>query len=104
MKIELELHRDGNLLVLDSKDIYKYIGEETKADLDFAYYIDQWCQYLNYSMYNSETAFGSPQKSLLKGWIDGYNFAKKIEPKYEKGFIVFQHGKYSVTLNEPFEF
>lgn len=104
MKIELELHKEGNVLLLDSQDIYNYVGENTKADLMLAYYIDKWCEYLNYPfLHNDEMKFGDPEKSRLEGWITGYNFAKNVGIKMEKGVVVLRHGKHTITLNKPFE-
>lgn len=105
MKIELELHREGNLLLLDSNDIYSYIGETTNADLELAYYVDEWCKYLNYPLlHNDDMKFADATYAKMEGWITGYNFAKKIDAKDENGVVVFRHGKHTITLNKPFKF
>lgn len=103
MKIELELHKDGDLLLLNSQDMYEYIGESSESDVMFAYYIDKWCQYLNYPLlHNDEMMFGDADLARLEGWINGYNYAKKIDARWEKGVVVFRYGKHSITLNKPF--
>ena len=104
MKIELELHKDGDLLLLESQDVYKYIGEETEADIMLAQYIDKWCEYLNYPLlHNDDMKFGDTKLSRLEGWITGYNFARKIDVKTENGVVAFRHGKHKITLNKPFK-
>lgn len=103
MKIELELHKVDDALLLESTDIYKYIGEATKQEMMLAYYIDQWCKSLNYPLlHNQEMAFGDPEKAMLDGWIAGYNFAKNIDVSDDQGCVIIHHGKYEITLNKPF--
>jgi hypothetical protein len=107
MKIELELHRYGNALLLESQDIYNYIGESTDSEIRLAHYIDKWCQYLNYyisGLHNTEMAFGDTEYEGLRQWIAGYNYAKQIDVSYEKGAVHIKHGKYKITLSKPFEF
>ena len=103
-KITLELHKDGNWLVLYSQDIYDYIGENTQQEIELAFYIDKWCEYLNYYAYsNREMAFGDPFISRLEGWLSGYNHAKKIEAEETKEFVKIKMRGYEILLWRPFE-
>lgn len=103
MKITLELHKEGDLLLLNSQDIYKYIGEETEAEIRLAYYIDKWCQSLNYPFINNdEMMFGDPFRTKIDGWIDGYNYAKGIIVEHKGGVVIIHYGKHTITLNKPF--
>ena len=104
MKIELELHKDGNLLLLNSQDIYKYIGESSEADIMLAYYIDKWCEYLNYPLlHNDDMKFGDIDLERLESWITGYNYAKKIDVTRKDGVVSFRYGKHSIALSIPFK-
>ena len=104
MKIELELHKHDDCLLLDSSDIYSYIGEETEADLMLAYYIDQWCQYLNHPLLtNRELLFGDTEAARLDGWIAGFNMAKKIDVERKNGVVVIHYKKHTIILNKPFQ-
>lgn len=103
MKIELELHKEDDLLLLNSQDIYKYIDESTEEDIRLAYYIDKWCQCLNYPFINNdEMMFGDPFRSGIEGWIAGYNYAKKISVEHKNGVVIIHHKKHTITLNKPF--
>ena len=102
--ITLELHKDGNWLVLDSQDIYDYIGESTEQEIELAFYIDKWCEYLNYYAYsNKEMKFGDPFISRLEGWLAGYNQAKKIKIEETKEFVKIKMRGYDILLWRPFE-
>ena len=104
MKITLELHKEGNSLLLNSQDIYEYVGETTDADFVLAYYIDKWCEYLNYPLiHNNEMKFGDPEKTRLEGWLSGFNFAKRVDVKMEGGVVILRYGKHKIILNKPFE-
>lgn len=103
MIIEMGLHQDGNLLLLDSQDIYEYVGENTAKELEIAYYIDKWCAYLNYPLlHNDDMKFGDTELSRLEGWIDGYNYAKQIRVEREPGNVKLRYGRYHVVLPVPF--
>lgn len=105
-EIRLELHKEGDSLVLDCEDIYKYVGEVEEEDIELAYYIDKWCRYLNYYVggeHNKEMLFGDTTYTRLEAWLDGYNFAKKYEVEYEKNKITIQTKKHSIVLIRPFE-
>ena len=105
MDIVLDLHRDGTLLLLESTDVYNFIGERTNAELELAYLIDEWCKYLNYHIiHNKDMKFGDTEYGRLEGWLNGYNFAKKIDVNRGGGIVSFRFGKYKVELHEPFEF
>lgn len=45
-KILLDLHHEKgtNNLLLDSQDVFNYIGESTKAEMQLFYYLDKWCE------------------------------------------------------------
>lgn len=42
-KILLDLHqeKETNNLLLDSQDVFKYIGESTKAEMQLFYYLEK---------------------------------------------------------------
>ena len=103
-KITLELHKDGDWLVLKSQDIYDYIGESTLQEIELAYYIDKWCEYLNYYAYsNKDMKFGDPFIARLEGWLTGYNQAKKIEVEETKTSVKIKMRGYEILLWRPFE-
>lgn len=105
MKIELKLHQFDQFLLLESADIYDFVGESKNADLELAYYVDMWCQYLNYPFLHSKNLkFADADYAKLEGWITGYNFAKKIDVDDRNGVIAFRFGKHEIVLNKPFEF
>lgn len=105
IKITLDLHKDGNALVLNPQDIYNYIGESTPKEIELAYYIDKYCEYLNYYIYNNkEMAFGDPFIARLEGWLAGYEYAKKIEVTKNKDVVEIKMRGYRIILNKPFEF
>lgn len=103
MKIKLELHRDGNFLLLDSQDLYKHIPESVESNIRMAYYVDRWCEYLNWPLlHNQEMAFGDPDYARLDGWLTGYSFAKRIEVVENNGFILLRGRGYQIELPRPF--
>lgn len=105
MKIELELHKDGKFLLLESQDIYNFVDEQTTADLQLACYVDKWCEYLNYPfLHNTDMKFGDTEYSRLEGWITGFGYAKGIDVDDRNGVVSFRYGKHTVTLNKPFKF
>ena len=105
-EIRLDLHKEGNSLILDCEDIYKYVGEIKENDIELAYYIDKWCKYLNYYIggeHNREMIFGDTEYTRLEAWLDGYNFAKKYDVDYEKSKITIRTKEYLIILAKPFE-
>ena len=105
MNIVLELHREANMLLLESADIYNFVGEETKAELELALYVAKWCEYLNYPfLHNKDMRFPDSDYAKLEGWIDGYSFAKKIDVDERKDAVRFKFGKHNITLHQPFDF
>lgn len=105
-EIKLDLHKEGNYLILNPEDVYQYVGEIKKKDIEFAYYIDKWCRYLNYYVggeHNREMLFGDIEHTRLEAWLDGYNFAKKYEVDYEKSKIIIHTKEYLIVLIRPFE-
>lgn len=105
MEIVLDLHRleNTNCMVLDSQDIYKYIGENSKSDIELACYIDKFCQWLNWDILNTPTAYGDPDKTELRGWIRGYNYAKSIQMDCYKDRVELNMRGYKVTLYKPWK-
>ena len=106
-KIVLELQKDteSNACTLNHQDIYNYVGECTEQEVEFALYIEKWCEYLNYYILNNkEMAFGDTDYARLEGWLAGYNFAKKIDVTNFKDRVEIKMKGYFVILNRPFEF
>ena len=102
-KIILDLHKKKNACILNSQDIYKYVGELDEEDIELAYYINKYCEYLNYHIYNSrEILFGDTYYARLEVWLDGYNLAKKYETKNSSGVIEIITKKYHIFLKKPF--
>lgn len=105
-KILLDLHHEKgtNNLLLDSQDVFNYIGESTKAEMQLFYYIDKWCEWLNYYFTHSSTCNGNLEEAQLRAWIGGYNYAKGIdEQEFKDCYILVMRG-YEVTIKKPFAF
>lgn len=104
--IHLKLHKEANSLMLDSQDIYDYVGEEKAEDLELAYYISQWCDYLNWymgGMHNAEMKFADSDYSKLHGWLNGYNYAKKYDVTQTQSHTEIKTKKYLIILDTPFD-
>lgn len=101
----MNLHEsDGNCLLLDSQDVYEYVGEKIEAEIEFAYYIDKWCEYLNsFVLDNKELAFGNINQARLDGWLKGYEFGKGYVSERKNGFVTIKAKRYRVTLKIPYE-
>ena len=105
-KILLDLHHEKgtNNLLLDSQDVFNYIGESTKAEMQLFYYLDKWCEWLNYYFTHSSTCNGNLEEAQLRSWIGGYNYAKGIdEQEFKDCYILVMRG-YEVTIKKPFAF
>lgn len=103
-RIVLELHKQDNAYILESQDVFQYIGETDKQEIDLAFYIDKWCQYLNYYIFHSkEMMFGDAEYTRLEGWIDGYNHAKSIQVDYCNDRIEISMRKYHIVLKKPYK-
>lgn len=105
-KILLDLHHEKgtNNLLLDSQDVFNYIGESTKAEMQLFYYLDKWCEWLNYYFTHSSTCNGNVEEAQLRSWIGGYNYAKGIdEQEFKDCYILVMRG-YEVTIKKPFAF
>lgn len=105
-KILLDLHHEKgtNNLLLDSQDVFNYIGESTKAEMQLFYYLDKWCEWLNYYFTHSSTCNGNLEEAQLRAWIGGYNYAKGIdEQEFKDCYILVMRG-YEVTIKKPFAF
>ena len=105
-KILLDLHHEKgtNNLLLDSQDVFNYIGESTKVETQLFYYLDKWCEWLNYYFTHSSTCNGNLEEAQLRAWIGGYNYAKGIdEQEFKDCYILVMRG-YEVTIKKPFAF
>lgn len=108
MKVEITLnvHREKgtNLLLLEHQDVFDFIGEDTRAEVELGYYLEKWCDYLNHYLVNSVPAHGDIKGTELRSWIDGYNFAKHIrEEEFNDCYVLSMRG-YLVTIYKPFQF
>lgn len=107
MKIEitLELHHEKgtNFLLLDSQDVFNFIGETTKAETQLFYYLDKWCEWLNYYFTHNSTCNGNIEEAQLRSWISGYNYAKQIdEQEFDDRYVLVMRG-YVITIYKPHE-
>lgn len=103
MEIILELHQSDNFFTLDFQDIYQYVKEYETADVELAYYIERWCEYLNYPIHhNNEMAFGDVELARLEGWITGYNHAKKINVSHFTDRVEIKMHKHFIILKKPY--
>ena len=103
-KIILDLHKDDHALILESQDVYKYVGENNEQELELAFYIGKWCEYLNYYIFNNkEMSFGDSDYARLEGWLTGYNHAKKIQVNDFKDRVEINTKGYFIILSKPFE-
>ena len=103
MTIELKLHKDCQFHTLDANDVYDYIGEHSDKDLELAYYVSMWCEYLNHPLFqNPEYAYADAEYARMGGWLTGYNFAKKITVEEDNLYVKFKFGKHKVILNRPY--
>lgn len=103
--ILIDVHKEtgSNALLLDSQDAFKFIGELELQEMEIYYYIEKWCEYLNYPFIKSSTCNGNLDLSLLRGFIDGYNFAKHAEEQeFEDKFVVTMRN-FVITFMKPFE-
>ena len=103
-EITLNLHREKgtNNLLVDFQDVFDFIGETTKAEVELGYYLEIWCKWLNYYFTHSPTANGNVDETQLRAWIDGYNYAKHIdEQEFSDRYVLSMRG-YIVTLYKPF--
>ena len=104
-EITLNLHREAgtDYLLLDSQDVFEYIGESTFAEMELFFYLEKWCEWLNYYFTHTATCNGNVEETLLRGWLCGYNYAKKIrEEEFNDRYVLSMRG-YVVTLYKPFE-
>ena len=102
-KILLELHKESgtNNLLLDSQDVFKFIGENTNEEMRLFYYLDKWCDWLNYYFTHTTTYNGNPEEIeeiQLRSWLDGYNYAKRIdEQEFNDRYVLVMSG-YEITI------
>ena len=102
-KILLELHKESgtNNLLLDSQDVFEFIGESTNEEMRLFYYIDKWCEWLNYYFTHTVTCNGNIEEIQLRSWLDGYNYAKQIdEQEFNDRYILVMRG-YEITIMKP---
>jgi hypothetical protein len=90
--------------MLDVQDAYMYLSETNDRDIELAYYISVWVEYLNHPLFhNPDFAFADADYAQLGGWITGYNFAKKINVEEDDTTIRFKYGRDRVILHKPYE-
>ena len=102
-KILLELHKESGTtnLLLDSQDVFEFIGESTNEEMRLFYYIDKWCEWLNYYFTHTVTCNGNIEEIQLRSWLDGYNYAKQIdEQEFNDRYILVMRG-YEITIMKP---
>lgn len=104
-KIELKLHREENLLLLDSQDVYNFLSENTEKEIRLAYFIDKYCELLNYPyLHNKEMKFDDGERCELAGFVNGYMYAKNIKiEELNNGYIKLKGDGYIIELERPFE-
>ena len=103
-KILLDLHKEAgtNNLLLDSQDVFNFIGENTTEEMQLFYYLDNWCEWLNYYFTHTTTCNGNIEKIQLRSWLSGYNYAKRIdEQEFHDRYILIMRG-YEITIMNPF--
>lgn len=103
-EITLNVHREKgtNNLLLDSQDVFDFIGETTKAEMQLFCYLDKWCEWLNYYFTHKATCNGNPDEIQLRAWLQGYNYAKQIdEQEFDDRYVLSMRG-YVITLYKPF--
>ena len=106
MKVEItfNLHKEKgtNNFLVDFQDVFEFIGEQTRAEVELGFYLGKWCDWLNYYFTHSPTANGNIDEERLRSWIDGYNYAKKIdEQEFHDRYVLSMRG-YLITLYKPF--
>lgn len=103
-EITLDLHKEKgtNYLLLESQDVFKFIGENTNAEQQLFHYLDKWCEWLNYYFTHSITCNGNIEETQLRSWIDGYNYAKQIDEIEHKDRYVLSMRGYLITIYKPF--
>lgn len=107
MKIEitLDLHKEKgtNNLLVDFQDVFHFIGEGTRKEADLGFYLEKWCEWVNYYFTHSATVNGNIEETQLRSWIDGYNYAKHIdEQKFHDRYVLNMRG-YLITIYKPFK-
>lgn len=106
MKVEitLNLHKEKgtNNLLVDFQDVFNFIGEKTRKEVELGYYLEIWCKWLNYYFTHTSTANGNIEEAQLRSWIDGYNYAKKIDEQVFQDRYVLSMRGYLITLYKPF--
>lgn len=106
IEIKLELHYDKELeaCLLDEQDMYLFIGENTKKEVEIGYYITQLCHYLNYPFFkNPDMAFDDGKEWFLKGWINGANYAYHHNVDSDDGNLIVKGKGYKIIAPEPFK-
>lgn len=102
--ILIDVHKEAgtNALLLDSQDAFNFIGETELQEMEIYYYIEKWSEYLNYPFTHSSTCNGNPDLSSLRGFIDGYNFAKHAEEQEFTDRFVVTMRNFVITFMKPF--
>lgn len=102
-KITLNLHSEPGTknMLLDSQEVFDFIGETTDEELQLFYYIDKWCEWLNYYFTHSSTCNGNIEEVQMRSWLCGYNYAKQIDEQEFEDRYVLTMRKYIVTIYKP---
>lgn len=106
MKVEITLNvhkeKGTNNLLLDSQDVFDFIGESTNAEMQLFYYLDRWCEWLNYYFTHTSTCNGNPEELQMRAWLSGYNYAKRIdEQEFNDRYVLSMRGCV-ITIYKPF--
>ncbi len=102
--ITLNLHKEKGTKnrLLDSQDVFNFIGENTTAEMQLFFYLDKWCEWLNYYFTHKATCNGNIEEAQLRSWINGYNYAKQIdEQEFDDRYVLVMRG-FVVTIFKPF--
>lgn len=103
MKINFELHRDDDLLLLEGQDVYKFFDENNPKHQTLMYYLEKWMEYLNYPLlHNTEMAFDDGYYKYLYGLINGLAYALHINFVGYGKVITIKCGRYTINMPKPF--
>ncbi len=103
MEIKLELHKTGNLLLLEEQDIYGFVSENTKKEIDLAMFLGKVIEFLNYPLlHNTEMSFDDGYYKELSGWINGFSYAHHITFDEIGSVENITFSKFRITVPKPF--
>lgn len=104
IKIILKVHpaKGASYSLLEHQDIYEFIGESTVEEIDLAFYISKWCDWLNHYVTDSVPVHGDIKGTELRSWIQGYNYAKHVdETEFSDSYVLSMKG-YLITIYKPY--